>query len=181
MGTIENFRKYRSQKLEKLAKPLAQAGITANHLTLLSLASGIATIYFLFDNYYLLVVFAVLHLLFDSLDGVVARLTKPTLFGKYFDLLTDSSVTFLALVKTGWYLQDWYAYVAAGLFLVSLLIHLKSKLQAPMILMRTATLIVLSIATHPSFPYAVLTPGYLLAGGISVFSLAWQLQWYTKK
>lgn len=181
MGTIENFRKYRSQKLEKLVKPLPQAGIAANHLTLLSLASGIAAIYFLFNNYYLFVLFALLHLVCDAFDGVVARLTKPTLAGKYFDLLTDSLVTFLALVKTGWYLQEWPAYVAAGLFVLSLLIHLKSKLQAPMILMRTATLMVLLIATHPSFPYTVLTPGYLLAGGISVFSLARQLQWYIKK
>lgn len=176
---IENFRDYRSKKLNKVAKVLITAGIKANHLTALSLFSGLTATYFLFNHYFLFVLLVLLHLCFDGLDGVVARLTKTTTKGKYFDLLSDSTVTFLAILKVGIYLQDFYAYLAAGLFLVALLIHTLSKFQAPMIFMRTASLIVLIVATHPFFPLQnhLLTLGYLVAGGVSLFSLARQLQW----
>src|SRR3989344_7802819 len=141
MDIVRKFRAYRSKKLERIAQPLVKAGLAANHLTFLSLLSGIATIYYLFSGYYLFALFALLHLFFDGLDGVVARITKPTLFGKYFDLISDSAVTFLILLKAGFYLQEFYAYIAAGLFLLALLIHLGSKLQAPMLFLRTASVI----------------------------------------
>ena len=179
MKTIEKFRAYRSKKLEKVGRVIVKTWLSANHLTLFSLSSGIIAIYFLFSNYYLFATFILLHLIFDSLDGVIARLTKATLLGKYFDLLSDSSITFLALLKVAWYLQDSYAYLAAGLFLVALLLHLVSKLQTTMIFMRTASALVLLIATYPLFPFTtpVLTAGYLVSGGVSLYSLARQLQW----
>ncbi|MBI2581625.1 CDP-alcohol phosphatidyltransferase family protein [Candidatus Woesearchaeota archaeon] len=179
MDIVQTFRVYRSKKLEKLAKAVSSFGINANHITILSLLSGIAAIYFLFNNYYLFVVFALLHLLFDGVDGVVARVTKPTTQGKYFDLLSDSGVTFLALLKVAWHLQELYAYIAAGLFLAALLIHLRSKLQTPMLFLRTISIVVLLMATHPLFLYTkiLLTAGYLAAGGTSLYSLARQLQW----
>ncbi|HLD79375.1 MAG TPA: CDP-alcohol phosphatidyltransferase family protein [Candidatus Nanoarchaeia archaeon] len=183
MSLVEKFRRYRSKKLEKIAKAIANLGINANHITTLSFLSGIAAIYFLFNNYHLFVVFALLHLVFDGLDGVIARVTKPTAHGKYFDLISDSAFTFLAMVKTGIYLREWYAYLAAGLFLLALIIHLASKLEAPILFMRTMFVIVLVIITHPSFAFTeiTLTAGYLAAGGVSLFSLARQLQWYVVK
>lgn len=179
MQTVEKFRHYRSKKLGFLAQGLIKTGLTANHLTFLSLLSGLAAVYFLFDNYYLFALFALLHLVFDSLDGVVARATQITYFGKYVDMMADSTVTFLVLLKAAWFLRELYAYLAAGLFLLALIIHLVSRLQAPMIFMRTVTLAVILIATHPQFPYQILTLtlGYLSAGGVSLYSLARQLQW----
>ncbi len=183
MNFIEKFRSYRSRKLEKTGRLLVKIGLKANRITALSLISGILAIYFLFNNYYLFTLFALLHLLFDAFDGVLARLTKSTTPGKYFDLLSDSAVPFLALLKVGFYLGDFYAYLAAGLFLVALIIHLALKLQTPMFFLRTATVMVLMIATFPLFPFTTtaLTAGYLAAGGVSLFSLARQLQWYVGK
>ncbi|HLD39739.1 MAG TPA: CDP-alcohol phosphatidyltransferase family protein [Candidatus Nanoarchaeia archaeon] len=183
MDTIKNFRAYRSKKLENIARIIAKTGITANHLTFLSFCSGLGAIYFLFSNYYFFTLFAMLHLVFDGLDGVIARITKPTLAGKYFDLLSDSIVTFLIIVKAGYYLHDFYAYLAAALFMLALLIHLKSKLQAFMLFMRTVSLIFLVIITHPLFPFTstFLIIGYLGAGGVSLYSLSRQLQWYMRK
>ncbi len=182
MEWIEDFRKYRSKKLEKIAAAAVRIGLKANYVTTLSLLSGIAALYFLFSNYYLFALFIALHLICDGFDGVVARASKATVQGKYFDLLADSSITVLALVKTAWYLQELYAYVAAGLFLLVLVIHLKFRLQTPMIFMRTASVIVLLVAAHPLFPFskALLTAGYLAAGGTSLYSLARQLQWRMK-
>ncbi len=183
MDVIQHFRAYRSKKLAKIARALVKMGVQANHITFLSLISGIVSIYFLFNNYYLFVVFALFHLAFDGLDGVIARVTKPTAQGKYFDLISDSSVTFLALLKAAWYLQDIHAYIAAGLFLLALIIHLASKLETPMLFMRTVFVIVLVIITNPLFPFTTITvtAGYLAAGGVSLYSLARQLQWFMEK
>lgn len=183
MDFIEKFRAYRSKNLEKAGKLLVKTGLSANHITILSFLSGLAAVYFLFSNYYLFALFALLHLCFDGIDGVIARLTKATMQGKYADLLSDSAFTFLAVLKTAWHLQEFYAYIAAGLFLLALLIHLRSRLQAPMLFLRTISVIVLLAATHPSFPFTLLalTAGYLAAGGVSLFSLARQLQWHVGK
>ncbi len=183
MNLVDNFRDYRSKKLEKIAKAVANMGIKANHITTLSLITGILGVYYLFNNYYLFALFALLHLIFDGLDGVIARVTIPTTGGKYFDLISDSVVTFLAIVKTGFYLQDFYAYIAAGLFLLTLTIHLASRMQIPMLFMRTATIIILLIATNSLFPFTkmLLTAGYLVAGGVSLYSLSRPLQWHVNK
>lgn len=179
MDTITKFRQYRSKKLGFLARFLVKTSLTANHLTFLSLLSDILAVYFLFNNYYLFALFALLHLLFDALDGVVARITTVTHFGKYFDLISDSSVTFLVILTAARHLQELYAYLAAGLFLLALIFHLTSRLQAPMLFMRTVSLLLIMIATHPLFPFPtfLLTLGYLGAGGVSLYSLARQLQW----
>ena len=183
MGLVENFRNYRTKKLEKIARAVAQTGLRANHITFLSLLCGILAAYFLFSKYYLFVLFVILHLCLDGFDGVVARVTKPTPYGKYFDLVTDSSVTFLLLLNTAAYLQELYAFLAAGLFMLALIIHIKGKLQTPMLFLRTSAVAVLVVAVHPLFPYQqiLLTLGYLAAGGVSLFSLARQLQWYVGK
>lgn len=180
---IAKFRAYRSKKLERVGRSLSEAGITANHITAVSFISGIAAMYFLFENYYLFALFAALHLTGDALDGVVARLHRPTRYGKYFDLLSDSIVTFLALIKVGFYAQDFYPFIAAGLFLTALAINLRSGLQAPMFFMRTASLAVLLVATNPLFPFTkiLITAGYLVAGGVSLYSLARQLQWLVSR
>ncbi|MEK6809160.1 MAG: CDP-alcohol phosphatidyltransferase family protein [Nanoarchaeota archaeon] len=183
MDVVEKFRAYRSKKLEKIGKSLVKIGISANQVTALAFLSGLAAVYFLFSNYYLFIIFALLHLCFDGMDGVIARLTKPTTAGKYFDLLSDSTVTFIAILKVAWLLQEFYVYITAGLFLAALFIHLVSTLRAPMFFLRTPTIIILLIAVNPSFPMtaATLTAGYLAAGGTSLFSLARQLQWYVGK
>ena len=133
----------------------------------------------MFQDYYLFVLFILLHLVLDGFDGVMARATKPTVYGKYLDLIVDGSITFLIFLKTAWHLHELYAYIAAGLFLLALLIHLKFKLQTPILFMRTITIIVLIVITHPLFPTQTitLTAGYLIAGGVSLYSLARQLQW----
>lgn len=181
MGLIENSREYRSRKLAGIGKLLVRLGVSANLLTFLSFLSGLLAIYFLFNNYLFFVIFAFLHLSFDAIDGVVARLSKTSVFGEYFDWISDQLVTFLALVKTGWFLSDVYAYLVAGLFALAFIIFLLSKQKAPMYFIRIASLVVLIIVTFPLFPHTkiFLIAGYLTAGIVSGYSLARQLQWYS--
>ncbi|MEW5896582.1 MAG: CDP-alcohol phosphatidyltransferase family protein [Nanoarchaeota archaeon] len=183
MGLIEKSREYRSKKLAGVGRFLVKLGISANLLTFLSFISGLLAVYFLFDNYVFFVIFALFHLLFDSIDGVVARLSKTSKFGEYFDWVSDQLVTFSALVKTGWFIGDFYAYIVAGIFALAFIIFLWSKFKAPMYFIRLTMLIILSIVTFPFLPYTktFLTGAYLTAGVISVYSLARQMQWWMER
>jgi phosphatidylserine synthase len=176
MNSLENFRNFRSRKLNFLGKLLLKLNISANVLTSLSFLSGLLSVYYLFSNYTLFVLFAILHLAFDSMDGVVARLSRTSELGKYYDLVSDNLITALILIKVG-YIFHPFAYIAAGLYVLSVLIHLKTK--APVLFMRTATLLLLIIATNPAFRYEItlIAFGYLGFAITSMISLTSQLFW----
>lgn len=179
MKPILKLREYRSKKLHKVGKLLLKAHISANQLTSYSLIAGLLAVYFLFNNYWLFVLFALLHLLFDAVDGVVARISGPTKWGAYFDFCTDRIVEFLVLIKLVLFLNNYYVYFVLGLFCLTTIIHLLSKTAAPLIINRTVTLILLMIFTYPSMPYALLLVNLIcLTAGITyVYSLIKQGQW----
>ena len=176
---IHRFQEYRSRHGERFGKKLLSVGISANLLTFFSLVTGLLAVYWLFSHYALFVLLALLHLLFDSLDGVVARISGASSFGKYFDQGSDSFVTVLVLFKVGWYLQDFYAYVIAAWFFLAVIIYFLSRGKAPIIFMRTVAVLILIVVAYPGFPFQkeILTAGYLVAGIVAIFSLARQLQW----
>ena len=70
---------------------------TPNHITTLSLLSGLLSIYLLYkDKYILSIGFFILSYFFDVLDGIYARTYKMvTKFGDYYDHITDLLVIFL--------------------------------------------------------------------------------------
>ncbi|MBS3176192.1 CDP-alcohol phosphatidyltransferase family protein [Candidatus Woesearchaeota archaeon] len=83
-----------------LARRLHKLGVKPNLITTLSFLSGLAAVYFLFYNHAIFVFFGVLHLLFDGLDGSLARVSQTSsLFGKWYDYATDRTITFLLLAK----------------------------------------------------------------------------------
>ena len=181
---ITTFRIWRTKKLSTVAFFLINKGITANHLTSISLVSGIIASYFFLSNWWLMMVFAFVHLTCDSLDGVLARLTTETINGRHFDLTADSIPVILILIKIGSYLHDFFPYLIAGLFTLSLLFYFLSKLQTTFIPLRTAAFITAIFSTLPLFnsPFTPLMIVGYLAGGICImYSLAKQLQWVIKK
>ena len=183
MKSILKLREYRSKKLHKVGKLLLKAHISANQLTSYSLIAGLLAAYFLFDNYWLFVLFALLHLLFDGVDVVVARISVPTKWGAYFDFCTDRIVEFLVLIKLILFLNGYYAYFVLGLFCLTTVVHLIYKTAAPLIIIRTITLILLMIFTYPALPYSLLLVNLIcLTAGITyVYSLVKQGQWIIKK
>jgi len=168
---IEDFRIFRTKKLSTIAKLLLKLKISANVMTTLSLLFGFAAVYFLFTNYVLFILFAILHLLADVFDGVLARLSHSTKFGKYYDYVTDQFITILLLLRIAYSLPDYYAYIAAGLYLLTNIIYSLNKLECPVLFARTFTIIPLLL----SLP----TIAYLTAGVISMYSLGLQLQYFT--
>ncbi|MBU0457616.1 MAG: CDP-alcohol phosphatidyltransferase family protein [Nanoarchaeota archaeon] len=182
MKIIKRSQELRTVKLQKIGEHLIKIGINANIMTAISLMSGIISVYFLFNNYILFFLFATLHLIADGLDGVIARISEETNFGKYFDYISDRFIAFLILIKLGWFLQDYYVYIITGLFLIANIVYFISRFKAPILFIRSTALGVLAVATHPWFPYteSLLILGYLTAGAVMVYSLAKQLQWFMK-
>ena len=179
---IENFREWRQKTFSSVGPFFLNLGITANMMTFMALLFGLAAVYFLFENHSLFILFVILHLLADGIDGIIARTATPTVFGSYFDHIADQSITVLVIVKIGWFLQDYFAYIAAFLFLLTQVIHFISKRKAPALFTRTLTLFILlfyvpSVAAITSF---LPTLAYLITGVVSVYSLARQLQYYVQ-
>lgn len=177
---IAKSREIRNNQLSNTARCSITIGITANHLTLLSLICGILAAYFFLVNWWWLALFSLLHLLFDSLDGVVARLTAESAAGKYLDLASDSIPVILILIKIGWQFEEYMSYLAAGLFTFSLLFFFLSRLKTVFIPLRLFTLLAAVISTLPFFNsplLPIITFTYLACGICSAYALARQLQW----
>ncbi|MBU0460601.1 MAG: CDP-alcohol phosphatidyltransferase family protein [Nanoarchaeota archaeon] len=170
---IEQFREKRSKQLQPLAKFLLKIHLTANRITLFSLIMGFFSAYFLFDNYFLFLIFGLLHLIGDGLDGIVARLGKPTKYGNYFDFLSDRIIVIIFLVKIGLYLDDYYVFVALALLIITQSINLLSRLKYQSAYSRTVVFIALIL----NLPLAA----YLAAGAISLYSLTLQFKYWLEK
>ncbi len=177
---VGQWREYRHQQLAGIAQLLLRSGISAEIMTFLSLSFGILAAYFLFSRQLLFILFALLHLLADGLDGVLAAVSeRKSKWGSYLDYGADQAITLLILLKIAFLVQDYYAFIAVGLFVLSQLIYLLSTLTAPILFTRTALLLVLFLYFPPTISWSVLLPtvAYGLTGVASLYSLARQLQW----
>lgn len=176
---IEQFRDYRSTKLSGLGKLFLKIGVSANVMTFLSLLFGLGAVYYLFVSYWLFVVLALLHLGADAMDGVIARVSTETRFGKKFDFAVDQVIVVLIMVKLGWFLQDYYAYIAAGLYLVVNLVYYIADFKLPILFTRTVTLVLMGVWFLPIkvIIFTIPEATYMITGVASVYSLALQLQY----
>lgn len=76
--------------LNAMGRQFARAGVSANMLTLAGIALGLATCAAIAHGHYLVALALVLaNRLLDGLDGAVARATRPTDLGGYFDIVGD--------------------------------------------------------------------------------------------
>lgn len=175
---MEASRRFRSKLLAPLGRFLLKLKITPNQLTFLSFLSGLAAAYFLFQNPFFFALFVLLHILIDNIDGVLARLTKPTLFGDYFDHISDQLIAFLLLFKIYFYLKDYYVLIVLFLFVLTYLIYFLSRLKYPIIFVRTGLAIALMFT--PLFPIFIPTAAYLVVGVVVVYSLILQLKHFLR-
>ncbi|RKY63592.1 MAG: hypothetical protein DRQ02_12455, partial [Candidatus Latescibacterota bacterium] len=88
-----NFKRRESIYFTKL---LLKIGISANQATLLSLLFALIGGFFLVftdvKSLILSAVFLYLYLIFDCVDGEIARYNKPSKLGSYFDFMVGSTV-----------------------------------------------------------------------------------------
>lgn len=180
---MEQGREFRKRKLAGIARVLLNIGFTSSRMTFLSLLLGMGAAYFLFQQQSVYIMLALLHLLADGLDGVIASLEiKPSKWGmnwgKYFDSGADALVTLFVLGKVAFTLQDVYGYIVVGLFALAQLIYFASRMEAPVLPVRTITMVLLMIYVSPiSWSTQLLLLVMSIAGVASLYSLARQLQW----
>ena len=104
---------------EFLAWPFIKLSITANQISVICLVLGLISVAFLFNNHYLFVIFMILHLFFDKLDGVVARLTNSvTKSGEWLDYYIDQFVAIILLGKSFFFLNPYLVVLTGSYFIV---------------------------------------------------------------
>src|SRR3989344_6472830 len=172
---MDNFRESRTKKFKRFAQFFPKIGITANRMTCISLCFGILAAYFLFRNHLWFVILGILHLLCDGLDGVIARYTQPTKFGKYFDFISDRIIALLLMFQLFWHLQDYYVLITMALMLITHGINLLTKFNNHSLY--TRTIIIIGLFISPLWSgFLILT--YLVIGIISLYSLTLQFRRY---
>jgi phosphatidylglycerophosphate synthase len=104
--------------LDRLARPLAARGLSADHVTLAGFALGLAAVPALATQAYLLALALILaNRLLDGLDGALARATRPSDFGGFLDIVCDFA--FYAAVPFGFALAEPQHALAAAFLIFS--------------------------------------------------------------
>ncbi len=104
--------------LTKIAKVLMKIEISSNQITLLGFTLGIFSFVFLsFGMIYTALFFFILNRFSDGIDGTLARLTKPTDLGGFYDIISDFFI--YALLPLGFILFDKNNFLSMSLLLTS--------------------------------------------------------------
>jgi phosphatidylglycerophosphate synthase len=105
--------------LDRAAKVLAHYGICANHITLVGLAIGLFAASLIATGYSGWVALAPLlvNRVADGLDGAVARVTQPSDFGGFLDIVSD--FIFYGAIPFAFVMRDPTANGVAGAFLLT--------------------------------------------------------------
>jgi len=179
MGAYEEYmdfmRKLRSEIFFPIAERLRKFSITANQLTALSFLCGLISVYFLFRIHWLFVLFALLHLFLDGLDGVLARITETTIRGKFLDQISDRAIIWLVMLKSYFYFGDYIILIFTVLLLAKDLIYLFSRMKYPVWFSRTTVMSIYLFGPVISWAY---TLGGLVVGVVAVYSLLLQLAYF---
>ena len=137
--------------LEAISINLVKLNIKANQITFIGLILGIICFIFLIQGYFLLaLLFFLLNRLFDGLDGYVARRTKITDLGGYYDIICDFVI--YSLVPLGFIFYDENNSYAFSFLLASFIGTSSSFLAAAWIIEKNKSL--LNLRSNKSFFYS---------------------------
>ena len=104
--------------LTKIANFLLKYKLLPNQITLVSFIFGIFCFIFLsFGMIYVALFFFLLNRIFDGIDGTLARLTKPSDLGGFYDIISDFFI--YALLPFGFILFDKNNFLSMSLLLTS--------------------------------------------------------------
>ncbi len=165
---LNRWRTNTTQILAPATEVLQKLHVRANHLTTLALLMSIFAIIF-FDSHTLFTTFIILHLVFDIVDGSLARREGPTQFGKWFDYLSDSSLVILLGLRL---FAEKQSFIILAMLIVYILhhsIYIIKKMHGPIMYGRT----ILALA----FVFTVYTLGIWIVLVISLLGIIAQV-WY---
>ena len=95
---LHQWRSGTTQALLPFTTLLLRLRIPANALTVAAIIMGIMSAVF-FENHSLFILFILLHLAFDILDGSLARRQGSTLLGRWLDYCGDSSLVIILGIR----------------------------------------------------------------------------------
>jgi phosphatidylglycerophosphate synthase len=167
--------KYKIDKyFEFVAKPFIKLNISPNHISILCLIFGLVSVWFLFDNHYLFVLFMIIHLFFDKLDGVVARLTnKVTKRGEWIDYFIDQVVAIVLLAKAFFFLNPYLVVLTLLYFVIHHGVFVLTKNRKYLIGSRTTLTI--------CFIFTLFNLGLLISVISSFFGILGQIIMFLKR
>ncbi|HZX12149.1 MAG TPA: CDP-alcohol phosphatidyltransferase family protein, partial [Candidatus Nanoarchaeia archaeon] len=132
-----------------------------------SLVCGVLAVVFIERKFYFILL-SVLSLVFDILDGNLARfIKKETEFGKWADHIADRSVEFLLIIA---------APAALGLKLVTGVLFLAQQL----LFLKTKTIFFGRALMMAFFAFGFFESGVIVAGVVYLSGLLWQLKKFLK-
>lgn len=118
---------YKNRKLGSIVKFLKEKNnLSSNIVSLFGLICGLLGAYFMFSQHTLFIIFLLLAILFDVLDGAMAKIekNKDKLTGWLIDSVKDRIVTTAILVQIALNANFKFIYIILAIFLlVSLLVH----------------------------------------------------------
>ena len=104
--------------LTKIAKVLINRKFTSNQITLFGFILGIFSFIFLsLGMIYIALLFFILNRIFDGIDGTLARLSKPTDLGGFYDIISDFFI--YALLPLGFIFFDKNNFLSMSFLLTS--------------------------------------------------------------
>ena len=104
--------------LTKIAKVLINRKFTSNQITLFGFILGIFSFIFLsLGMIYIALLFFILNRIFDGVDGTLARLSKPTDLGGFYDIISDFFI--YALLPLGFIFFDKNNFLSMSFLLTS--------------------------------------------------------------
>lgn len=115
----DNFKERFDSLLKPLIKILVAFKVKPFHMSLCSFVFGIMSVFFLYSNHTLFLLFVLLHFFFDKLDGALARLTdQVTNLGRWADYILDSLILFALLIKSYFVFPE----TAASIFFIKVFV-----------------------------------------------------------
>ena len=104
--------------LTKIARVLLNREFTSNQITLFGFILGIFSFIFLsLGMIYIALLFFILNRIFDGIDGTLARLSKPTDLGGFYDIISDFFI--YALLPLGFIFFDKNNFLSMSFLLTS--------------------------------------------------------------
>lgn len=99
--TMTNFKKWKDNAIHPLVIVFDKLGFSAIGITFISAVLGLVAVYFYQNNHYLFIALILAHLLFDGLDGALARWQKKfsSALGIWLDYLTDRLIVLSLLLR----------------------------------------------------------------------------------
>lgn len=137
---------YKDKALVPILRFLAYLKFTPNFVSFLSLVFGLIAVYFLLTSLLWFYIFLIISLIFDVLDGSLARYLKKTSKNAYWiDYLIDRFVYILVMGVVLYQANEYQFYygLALGLYLISHLFFIISKRKFSIIFTRTIYFIIL--------------------------------------